>query len=217
MRTLCNADKRFGIDLRLQRFAGRAVDAAEEQFEHIANVVSQRWVAAPPTREGDSGTRKHHSAAGGVALALALALMGCSDDGTGSSAEDTSGATPTKTSTSASPTTTPKTPEERATGQLVKYLKARDDALQSLRFVGKRFEGVAAGQEFLTLQQRIIEYSSNKFTLSGEYVHTLSEPRQRSDSTVLVEVCEDESSVDFVTEAGTPVDAESRWSADSDG
>ena len=38
--------------------------------------------------------RKHHSALGGVALALALTLTGCSDDGTDPEAEDTPTATP---------------------------------------------------------------------------------------------------------------------------
>lgn len=145
--------------------------------------------------------RQHHSALGGAALALALTLTSCS--GGAPDAKGTSGATPTDTPTSASPT--PKTPEEKVAGQLVKYLKARDDALRAMTFVGERFERVATGQEFLTLQQRIIEYASNKFTLSGEYTHALGEPRQRSDSTMLVGVCEDESAVEFSTEAGSPV------------
>lgn len=147
--------------------------------------------------------RKHHSALGGVALALALTLAGCSNDGTDPEAEDTPTATPTETPTSASPT--PKTPEEKAAAQLQRYLQVRDDALRAMKVDGKRLDEVAAGQEYLTLQQRIIEYSSNKFNFSGEYVHSLGEPRQRTDSTVLVEDCEDESRVEFLTQAGKPV------------
>jgi hypothetical protein len=147
--------------------------------------------------------RKHHSVLGGVALALTLTLTGCSDDGTDPQAEDTPTATPTQRSTSASPT--PKTPEAKAVAQLQRYLKVRDDALRAMKVDGKRLDEVAAGQEYLTLQQRIIEYSSNKFTLSGEYVHSLGEPQQRTDSTVLVEDCEDEAGVELLTQAGKPV------------
>lgn len=146
--------------------------------------------------------RKHHSALGGVALALALTLTGCGGDDNEPKVEDTPSQSPSPTPTS---TPTPKTPEEKAARQLVKYLKVRDDALRAMKFVGKRFDRVAAGQEFLTLQQRIIEYSSNGFTLRGAYEHTLGGPRQRSDSTIVVEVCEDESGVEFLTEAGDPV------------
>lgn len=146
---------------------------------------------------------KHCSLLGGVALALALALTSCSDDGTDPEAEDTPTVTPTETPSSASPT--PKTPEEKAVAQLERYLQVRDDALRAMKVDGKRLDEVAAGQEYLTLQQRVIEYSSNKFTLSGEYAHSLGEPRQRTDSTVLVEDCEDESGVEFLTQAGKPV------------
>ncbi len=69
--------------------------------------------------------RNHHSVLGGVALALALTLTGCSDDGTEPDATDTPTATPSETPTSASPT--PKTPEEKAAAQLQTYLDVRDD------------------------------------------------------------------------------------------
>ena len=71
--------------------------------------------------------RKHHSALGGVALALALTLTGCSDDGTDPEAEDTPTATPSPTPDQRAPT--PKTPEEKAAAQLTNYLEVRDDAL----------------------------------------------------------------------------------------
>ncbi len=60
--------------------------------------------------------RKHHSALGGVALALALTLTGCSDDGTDPEAEDTPTATPS--STRRALRRRRKTPEEKAAAQL---------------------------------------------------------------------------------------------------
>src|SRR3546814_20973605 len=73
--------------------------------------------------------RKHHSALGGVALALALTLTGCSDDGSNApDATDTPTATPSETPTSASPTT--KTPQEKAAPQLQTYLADRDATLR---------------------------------------------------------------------------------------
>ncbi len=146
--------------------------------------------------------RKHDFTLGGVALSLALALTGCGGDDTEPVVQETPSQAPSPTPVS---TPTPKTPEERAARQLVKYLSVRDDALRAMKFDGKRFDSVAAGQEFVTLQQRIIEYSSNGFTLRGEYEHSLRGPRQRSDSTMVVEVCEDESGIEFLTEAGNPV------------
>ncbi|MBS2936957.1 hypothetical protein KDN32_04265 [Nocardioides sp. J2M5] len=146
--------------------------------------------------------RKHHSALGGVALALALTLTGCGGDDPDPKVQETPTETPSQTPTS---TPTPKTPEEKAAAQLTAYLDVRDDALRAMKVNGKRLDKVAAGQEYLTLQQRIIEYSSNKFTLSGAYVHNLGEPRQRSDVTMLVEDCEDETGVEFLTATGKPV------------
>lgn len=146
--------------------------------------------------------RKHHSALGGVALALALALAGCGDDDTDPKVQETPAESPSPTPTS---TPTPKTAAEKAAAQLTAYLEARDDSLRAMKFDGKRLDRFAAGQEYLTLQQRIIEYSSNKFTFGGEYVHTLGEPRQRTDSTVQIEDCEDESGVEFLTQTGKPV------------
>ena len=121
--------------------------------------------------------RKHHSALGGVALALALTLTGCSDDGTDPEAEDTPTATP-PTPTSASPT--PKTPEEKAAAQLTKYLDVRDDALRAGTIDFKRLNKVATGRgvpERSAERRQRIERSGSKVT--GEYVHTLGEPRDR--------------------------------------
>ena len=70
--------------------------------------------------------RKPNSVLGGVALALALTLTACSDDGTDPDAQDTPTATPSTPPTSAPPT--PKTPEERAAAALTSYLDVRDDA-----------------------------------------------------------------------------------------
>lgn len=147
---------------------------------------------------------KHRRSVVGATLVIALALAGCTDGDTDSpetEASPTTSPSPTPTET---PTPTP-TPESRATARLVKYLEVRDAALREMSFAGKRFEGLASGQEFLALQQRIIEYSSNGFTLTGEYAHSVGETRERNDSTVLVEVCEDESDVRLRTRDGKPV------------
>ncbi|MGE9809556.1 hypothetical protein [Janibacter sp. G1551] len=144
---------------------------------------------------------KHHSVLGGVALALALTLTGCSDDSTDPDATDTPTATPTETPTSASPT--PKTPEEKAAAQLAAYLGVRDDALRAATIDFKRLNKVATGDEFLNIQQNVsaIERSGSKVT--GEYVHTLGEPRSRG-SYILIVDCEDRSGVER-TKDGKPV------------
>ncbi|HEY9565461.1 MAG TPA: DUF3558 domain-containing protein [Nocardioides sp.] len=147
--------------------------------------------------------RKHHSALGGVALALALTLTGCSDDGSNDpDATDTPTATPSETPTSASPT--PKTPEEKAAAQLQTYLDVRDDAFRAATIEFKRLNKVATGREFLNVQQNVsgIERSGSKVT--GEYVHTLGEPRQRAADQILIIDCEDRTGVKR-TKDGKPV------------
>lgn len=54
IRTLYNADKKFGIDLADNGSLAELVDAAEAHLEHIANDVSQRSVMTPPTTRGDT-------------------------------------------------------------------------------------------------------------------------------------------------------------------
>ena len=54
IRTLHNADKKFGIDPADNGSLAELVDAAEEHLEHIANDVSQRSVMASPTTGGDT-------------------------------------------------------------------------------------------------------------------------------------------------------------------
>ena len=54
IRTLYNADKKFGIYPADNGSLAELVDAAEEHLEHIANDVSQRSVMASPTTGGDT-------------------------------------------------------------------------------------------------------------------------------------------------------------------
>ena len=54
IRTLYDADKRFGIDPADNGSLVELVDAAEEHLEHIATDVSQRSVMAPPNTGGDT-------------------------------------------------------------------------------------------------------------------------------------------------------------------
>jgi len=145
--------------------------------------------------------RKHHSALGGVALALALTLSGCGDDDTDPEPQKAPSETPSPTATS---TPTPKTPEEKAAAQLTKYLDVRDDAFRAATIEFKRLNQVATGREFLNVQQNVsgIERSGSKVT--GEYVHTLSEPRQRADDLILITDCEDRTGVKR-TKDGKPV------------
>lgn len=144
--------------------------------------------------------RKHPSALGGVALALALTLTACSEDGADPEVKDTPTAS-SSTSTSAPPT--PPTPEEKAAAQLANYLDVRDDALRAATIDLKLLNEVATGREFLNLQQNVsaIERSGSKLT--GEYVHTLGESRDRG-AYILIVDCEDRSGVEQ-TKAGRPV------------
>ena len=145
--------------------------------------------------------KKHHSALGGVALALALALTGCGGDDNEPTVQETPSQSPSPTPT-ASPT--PKTPEEKAAAQLTKYLDVSDDAFRAATIDFKRLNPVATGREFLNVQQNVsgIERSGSKVT--GEYVHTLDEPRRRSDSMILIIDCENRTGVKR-TKDGKPV------------
>jgi hypothetical protein len=53
VRTIYNADKKFGIDPADNGSLAELVDAAEH-LKHIANDVSQRSVMAPPNTGGDT-------------------------------------------------------------------------------------------------------------------------------------------------------------------
>ena len=107
--------------------------------------------------------RKHHSVLGGVALALALTLTGCSDDGISDpDATDTPTATLSETPTS---TPTPKTPEEKAAAQLTKYLEVRDDAFRAATIEFKRLNKVATGREFLNVQQNVSGIERSQYGL----------------------------------------------------
>ena len=138
--------------------------------------------------------RKHRSVLGGVVLALALTLTACSDDGTDPDAEDTPTATASTTPTSAPPT--PKTPEEKAAAALTSYLDVRDDAFRAATIEFKRLNKVATGREFLNIQQNVGALESSRTKVTGEYVHTLDEPRRRTDTTFIITDCEDRSGVE---------------------
>lgn len=136
--------------------------------------------------------RKHHSVLGGVALALALTLTGCSDDGTDPEAEDTPTATPSSSPTSTAPT--PKTPEEKAAAQLAMYLEVRDLAYRKRDINFKTLNPVATGEAFLQLQHTVASMMNENVTVTGEYAHTLDEPRNRGTSILIID-CEDRTEV----------------------
>ena len=54
VRTINDADKKFGIDPAGLGSLAELVDAAEEHLEHISHDVSQRSVVTPPTSRGDT-------------------------------------------------------------------------------------------------------------------------------------------------------------------
>ena len=135
--------------------------------------------------------RKHHSALGGVALALALTLSGCGDDDTDPKGQETPSETPSPTPTS---TPTPKTPEEKAAAQLTRYLEVRDVAHRERTINFKTLNPVATGDEFLELQEAVVELKRYDVTKTGNYVHTLGEPRNRGNS-IRITDCEDRSGV----------------------
>ncbi len=136
--------------------------------------------------------RKHHSALGGVALALALTLTGCSDDGTDPEAEDTPTATPSSSPTSTAPT--PQTPEEKAAAQLAMYLEVCDLAYRKRDINFKALNPVATGEEFLQLQHTVASMMNENVTVTGEYAHTLDAPRNRGTSILIID-CEDRTKV----------------------
>jgi hypothetical protein len=136
--------------------------------------------------------RKHHSALGGVALALALTLTGCGDDDTEPTVQETPSHSPSPTPTS---TPTPKTPEEKAAAQLTKYLEVRDLAYRKRTIDFKMLNPVATGDVFIELQEAVVDLKRYDITKTGNYIHTLAEPRRRLDSTFLIIDCEDRTDV----------------------
>lgn len=136
--------------------------------------------------------RKYHSALGGVALALALALTGCGGDDTDPEVKETPSQTPSPTTPTASPT--PQTPEEEAAAQLAKYLEVRDLAQFKRTIDFKTLNPVATGEEFLELQDTVVDMTQADVTKTGEFVHTLGDPRNRGNSIEITD-CEDRSGV----------------------
>lgn len=135
--------------------------------------------------------RKHHSTLGGVALALALTLSGCGGDDPDPKAQETPSESPSPTPTT---TPTPKTPEEKAAAQLTKYLEVRDLAQIKRTIDFKTLNPVATGDEFLELQDTVVDMTQADVTKTGEYVHTLGDPRERGSSIEITD-CEDRSGV----------------------
>jgi ABC-type transporter MlaC component len=135
--------------------------------------------------------RKHHSALGGVALALALTLTGCAGDDTEPRVQDTPSQSPSPTPTS---TPTPKTPEEKAAAQLTKYLDVRDDFYRAATIDFKRLNEVATGDEFLQVQAAVADIDQYDIKVTGKYVHTLAAPRNRGAEIRIID-CEDRTGV----------------------
>src|SRR5690606_24921967 len=59
----------------------------------------------------------------------------------------------------------------------------------------KRLNRVATGDEFLKIQEAVVTLKRYDIKVTGEYVHTLAEPRRRSDSMILIIDCEDRTDV----------------------
>lgn len=135
--------------------------------------------------------RKHDSALGGVALSLALALTGCAGDDTEPRVQDTPSQSPSPTPTS---TPTLKTPEEKAADQLAKYLDVRDLAYRKRDINFRTLNPVATGDEFLQLQHVVASMMNENVTVTGQSRHTLTEPRNRGASILIID-CEDRSNV----------------------
>ncbi|MGL5825271.1 MAG: hypothetical protein ACRCYU_10715 [Nocardioides sp.] len=129
-------------------------------------------------------------------LALAVTLTGCTNsEDDPPETNDTPTATPTSPApTSASPT--PKTPEERATDQLTRYLDLRDDAYRTAKLNLKQLAKVATGKQYLLVQQYVAATKSSGTKETGDYVHTLGAPNQRNETTIRITDCEDRSGVE---------------------
>lgn len=189
-RTLCGADKKLEIDLADTGSLAELVDAAEERLDHIANDVNQRSVMCPAHRRRHR-MGKYHSVLGGVALAVALTFTGCGGDDTEPKVQVTPSQSPSPTPTN---TPAPKTPEEEAAAQLTKYLDMRDTAYRKRTIDFKTLNPVATGEEFLELQEAVVDMKQADVTKTGSYVHTLGEPRDRGIS-IEVTDCEDRTGV----------------------
>ncbi|CAI9418227.1 hypothetical protein [Nocardioides sp. T2.26MG-1] len=136
--------------------------------------------------------RKHHSALGGVALALALALTGCGGDDNEPTVQETPSQSQSPTAPTSSPT--PKTDEEKAAAQLTRYLEVRDLAHRKRTIDFKTLNPVATGDEFLELQETVVGMKKADVTKTGSFVHMLGEPRNRGNSIEITD-CEDRSGV----------------------
>ncbi len=140
--------------------------------------------------------RNHHSVLGGVALALALTLTACSDDGTDPDAQDTPTATPSTTApTSATPTSatpTPQTPEDLAAVALVSYFTITEKAEKSgkLKDLVKLSE-VATGDAYFNERTKVMDYNANGVRLRGTIQHELGDVVTVASGTLVISDCED--------------------------
>lgn len=136
---------------------------------------------------------KHLATLGGMALGLALTVTSCTDGGTDPQVqEDTPSASATEPSTA---TPTPSTPEEEAGDALTRYLDVRDDSYRAAAIELKLLNKVATGDVFLQIQAQVADLDQYDIKVTGQYVHTLGEPRRRSDSMFFLTDCEDRSGV----------------------
>lgn len=137
--------------------------------------------------------RKHHSALGGVALALALILTACSDDGTDPDAEDT----PTASPSSATPTTaspTPKSAEEIASQALMRYFTIAEKAEKSGKLKDlKPLSDVAIGEALFNEREKVTDYNTNGVRLRGAVRHELGDIATVDGGTFVISDCEDRS------------------------
>jgi hypothetical protein len=91
---------------------------------------------------------------------------------------------------------TPKTDKEKATAVLRRYLEFRDDAFRSGKVVNPNvLDRLATGAESAYLQRRTIDIHAYGIEVTGDYVHRLGPPRQRTGSTVVIHDCEDRANV----------------------
>lgn len=135
--------------------------------------------------------RKPNSVLGGVALALALTLTACSDDGTDPDARDTPTATPLTTApTSATPT--PQTPEDLAAVALMSYFTITEKAEKSgkLKDLVKLSE-VATGDAYFNERTKVMDYNANGVRLRGTVQHELGDMVTVDSGTFVISDCED--------------------------